>query len=136
MNRRQNYRFSFPTGERPRVEVVLRQLPQRAQLLDLGVQGMRVRLSESPAPPALDEAVTVRLELPRLAAPVVVSGTVVYLERMGRALDCGVRFLPLPRLADNEERDRVLWAYLMEEQRRHHKKWAGSRSRLRLYTGG
>src|SRR5262245_49338283 len=134
-NRRQDERIAFPAAERPSVRL---ELPGRREsltgsLLDLSVRGMRVRLGGRTRPPVLDEDLLVHLELPRRPVPLALPGAVVYLERVGPALHCGIRFLPLALPAADDERERTLRRYLAEQQRRPPRR--GPRARLRLFTG-
>lgn len=136
-NRRQHDRLPFPAAERP---PVLLELPDRrrrltAALLDLGERGMRVRLEKRTRPPGLDDTLLAHLDLSPLRRPLAISCAVVYLERIGPWLDCGVQFLPLLHPTAEEARTRLLRRYLGAEQRRRRKTRRGSGLRLRLFTG-
>lgn len=136
-DRRKHYRHLFPAAERPSVR--LDQVNQRssfqAELLDLSLEGMRLRLEGRSSPLRLDERVVAHLELPRLATPLTLTCSVVYLERLGEVLDCGLHFLPLLVPAAQKERERILGKFLLEEQRRGRKKPRNSGTRLKLFIG-
>jgi hypothetical protein len=134
-NRRQSERLYFSVAERPRIELEIEAEDMRltALVLDLGMEGMRLRLPGRTPPLALDASVRAKLQLPRLETPLTVVGTIVYLERLGAVMDCGVRFLPLLLPAANDERKRILAGYLKAEQRRQPK--GRSKVRLGLFRG-
>lgn len=136
-DRRRSYRFHFSAPERPsvRLERTHPRAVLQAQLVDLGVEGMRMLLPDTTAALHLDERWLSHLELPRLAKPLTVTGSVVYLERVGADLHCGIHFLPLLVPAASDERERTLWKFLMEEQRRRRKQARSSGVRLKLFTG-
>ncbi len=136
-NRRQSLRHYYPAAERFPVTLKLvdRHAELNALLLDLGLEGMRVRLEDEPPPLCLDQSLLAHLELPGLAESLSVTCAVVYLERIGSAQECGLRFLPLLLPAANDRRERLLWKYLMNEQRRTRKKRRGPGVTLRLFTG-
>lgn len=88
----------------------------RGEVLDLSLGGMRFRLPE--ATPALQPRE--RLQVSFCLAdeePFEVEAEVVY--RQQEPVDCrGVRFLPLAEPSVSEARERRLWQFLLDEQRR------------------
>jgi hypothetical protein len=136
-NQRQNFRYRYPLIERPVARLERDGCPTgiRADVLDLGVEGMGVSLEAGAPSLQMDETIRVHLELPRLEEPLAISCAVVYLERVGANLRCGLRFLPLLVPAATTMRERTLWRYLREEERRGRKKGRSSGVHLRLYLG-
>src|SRR5262249_7624317 len=104
-NRRQNQRYRFPAPERPPVQLERVDGYGRvnAELIDLGLGGLCVGWESATSPFALDDRVIAYLDLPQLSAPLRMTGSVIYLERRGAELACGVQFLPLLVHAANDE---------------------------------
>lgn len=96
---------------------------------------MRVRLDRRVRPPGLDDLVLVHLDLPALGSPLTMSCSVVYLERLGSRLECGLHFLPLLHPEADARRAAALRGYLQTEQRRRRKAHRASKPRLRVFTG-
>ena len=136
-NRRQNFRLYYSAAERPSVKLELMSPRQEVHtaLLDLSAQGMRVRIEGKAPPLCVDDALVAHLELPRLDKPLSITCTVVYLERNGTGVDCGVHFRPLLLPAADEKRDAQLRRYLLDEERRQRKKRRNAGGRLKLFTG-
>jgi hypothetical protein len=115
-NRRQHYRHDFaPT----RQFVVRLQTSEGApvgqgELINLSIGGACVY-----APALRKQAAEkwiVTLSLDATAAPLTIPVERVY-ARDDRAC-CGLRFLDAADLPEQEERDRILWKFLLAEQRR------------------
>lgn len=136
-NRRQNFRLYYLAAERPVVRLELMSPCQELEtaLLDLSAQGMRVRIEGKAPPLCVDDSLMAHLELPRLDKPLSITCTVVYLERNGTDVDCGVHFRPLLLPGAEEKRDAQLRRYLLDEERRQRKKRRSAGVRLKLFTG-
>jgi c-di-GMP-binding flagellar brake protein YcgR len=123
-NRRQTYRHPFPPTEVLRVELQVPegQPPLTAELIDLSLGGMRVRLP--PASDRLREGEVIGARLVGRAGPVPVEldltlrSRVVYLHAAEEGAYGGMHFLPAANAAANEKTERVLGRFLMAEQRR------------------
>jgi hypothetical protein len=121
-NRRHTYRHPFVAAEQVKVELVApaKGRALRCELIDLSIEGMKVRLDAN-ASPGVDEQLTARL-LGRPTPPVhlglLLLGQVKYVLPEGRHVCCGIQFLPAASLPLNEQRESALGRFLVEEQRR------------------
>jgi c-di-GMP-binding flagellar brake protein YcgR len=118
-NRRQNYRHLFVP---PQLCVELQAPAQGAiclgALLDLSIGGMKIRLDDLTQPLALHGRCLARSVLAAGHLRLALSAAIVHLQigEDGRYL--GLRFLPSVDPRVNEQREQVIWRFLMEEQRR------------------
>ncbi|HZU35564.1 MAG TPA: PilZ domain-containing protein [Gemmataceae bacterium] len=119
-NRRQNYRHTFPPEHALPVAV------QRstggpfwpAEALDLSVTGTRVRLENSAHRLAIDDRVVLRIALPPSGERLQMHGEVIHRVFDEHGATYGVQFLPSLNPSADEHRDRMIWQFLLAEQRR------------------
>jgi hypothetical protein len=115
-NRRHDYRHTFPPDDRLRVELSTpsgRPL-SAGQIVNLSVGGMAVDLGEEAVRLAEDEPVRAHFAIPHGLRRFALEPAVVHTG--GGPL--GLRFLPLADAAAQDERERALWVFLLDEQRR------------------
>jgi c-di-GMP-binding flagellar brake protein YcgR len=115
-NRRQDYRHTFEPAERLHVELTRADgsAVLTGEIVNLSVGGMLVALPHAcPFKPAERCHVQFAIEPER---PLAIRAAVVHLaaDRAG----AGLRFLPLANLDAGEARERALWRFLLDEQRR------------------
>jgi len=118
-NRRQTYRHSVTSPARVTVELLMpnQQAPQRCELIDLSVDGMRIRLDANAGPSsklAVGDQLTARL----VELGLSLIARVRYVQRQDQHIECGIHFLPAAATAANERRETTLGRFLAEEQRR------------------
>jgi c-di-GMP-binding flagellar brake protein YcgR len=119
-NRRNHYRHSFPAESPLPVEVVLpgRPAPLAGQTTNLSISGIALRLAEEVTDLAPAHLCRVNLALPHSQEQLSLSARVIYARQTeGRSL-CGLSFLSLASETANEERERAIWLFLLDEQRR------------------
>jgi c-di-GMP-binding flagellar brake protein YcgR len=117
-NKRLDYRYPFAPAERRRVEIKpdgASETTLQGEIVNLSVSGVAVRL-DSAAPPQRHARLRLRFVLGAdqemaLPAEVMHGG-----DPDGQVW--GLRFLPLADLAATEARERIVWRFLMQEQRR------------------
>lgn len=114
-NRRQHYRHVFGAGAFP-VECLLVAGKYSAEVFDLSVGGIGLRPTE-PFPPLVPGQ---RLQVRFCLRPGMMLSLLAEAIYQTRDLDprVGLRFLPLDDPVAEESRDRTLWAFLLEEQRK------------------
>lgn len=116
-NRRDDYRFAFPAHERLAVEC---QTPPTescgAEIVDLSVTGMRVQLHD--AHPTLAPGQRLLLKFALGHAEAMTMPAVVVHRGVERRGELGVRFLPVADVETQEAREKALWVFLLEEQRK------------------
>ncbi len=130
-NRRQAYRHAFEPQETLRAE--LHRPGQRAVLsgdvLDLSLGGLRIRLQQTSSSLGIGDSVVTRLLGRDSSAPVelglILPSQVVSLLEGGNGCYCGLRFLPIADLRVNEDIERQLSRFLLDEQRRRRIRDAG-----------
>jgi c-di-GMP-binding flagellar brake protein YcgR len=118
-NRRANYRHAFAFRENIEVELesALTRTTFAGQLRDLSTGGMKVWLFDCPPPVSSSEPWITRASVPGLAR-VYARATIVYQQPAVDGACCGVRFLPLADPRATEAREKLIWQYLLEQQRR------------------
>jgi hypothetical protein len=125
-NRRQNYRLAIPPELR--LSAALRPLGSDTELVggvvNFSVGGLAVALD---AGAALGPAVpcTVRLALPGSPDGVLARASITHQQPSGPQQIFGLRFAPLLDPVANENRERLLWRFSLEEQRRQRRERAG-----------
>lgn len=129
-NRRKHYRHHFNASERlgvdlsprRRIRVELDSADRRPQIVgqifNLSLSGMLVRLTDPAASLENDDQLTASFAIPPGPARLVVDSVVVHSRKHEDGIYYGLRFLPLIDPAANDEREKVLWQFLTEEQRR------------------
>lgn len=127
-NRRYDYRHTFEPAERLHVEITDPSGQSfRGRVINLCVAGMSLELEEDAPQLREDELCQTSLSLPRQTGPLSLESQVVHTQSTSESGHVGLRFLPLPDPEAHEERDRQLWLYLLEEQRRAIRKVRASR---------
>lgn len=119
-NRRQNYRHALSAADRIGVELDLpgRRPGLTGAVADLSVSGMRVRLADAEVYLPVEERLIARFALPGSEGPVTLSAAVAYTQTHNDARFCGIRFLPSTNPLADETRERLIWRYLLDEQRK------------------
>jgi hypothetical protein len=135
-NRRADYRHPFALRERFEVELesVLHSQTVAGRLIDLSVGGMKVHLLDQQTP--VPDSWITRAYVPELPGSPVLLGTIVYCRPGAEGGICGVRFLPLADSKANDARDKVIWRFLLDQQRRlvRQRRWDPEpTSLLRIY---
>jgi c-di-GMP-binding flagellar brake protein YcgR len=116
-NRRQYYRHTMPPARG--ITVTLRSSDGKScctgAMADLSIGGVCARFEDSPAAKSWLATFNLGLEGPTLTIPVeqVHGGD----ERPGKPGCCGFRFLPRPNPRILEEQERMIWSFLLDEQR-------------------
>ena len=121
-NRRQTYRHPFLEPGSIEVEIAAADGQQslRGEILDLSVEGMKVRLE---AKNALElggqlTILLIRRQTPPVHLPLRLVGQVKHIEPDGRYICLGVQFLELATASAGDSGERKLSRFLAEEQRR------------------
>lgn len=125
MNKRNDYRYSFTRPERLPVQLSFSREPAitlPGVILNLSVGGMALLL-EKPShllDPETEPTVVAEFQLPQDSTSLAVSiqCRLVHQEEVGKQHLCGLRFLPLPDPEEEKARDKQIWLYLMDQQRR------------------
>ena|SRR5208282_3916440 len=122
-NRRQYYRHLFTPGRRLRVQLGLPGSGARynGEVIDLSIGGMRVRLKDAIQPVPGDDQLLA--EISRKSGAEVefqlgLTADIVHSEAHADTRDYGIRFLPVQNAAASETRERAIWRFLIQEQRR------------------
>lgn len=129
-NRRRHYRHQFSAGERLGVDLSPRRrirveldLQDRksaviGQIFNLSLSGMLVRLTDPAASLLKDDQLIASFAIPPRQDRLAVEAVVVHTRKFEDGIYYGLQFFPLPDPAANDERNKVLWQFLTEEQRR------------------
>jgi c-di-GMP-binding flagellar brake protein YcgR len=122
-NRRENYRCSFPEGSRLHVnlETPMGRKHLSGEIIDMSTTGATVRLDGTPALPLQSETVVASFHIPGVDSQLSVNSAVVHRDQGDDAVYLGLEFLPLAIPSAAETRDRILWSFLLNEQRRQRK---------------
>jgi PilZ domain len=124
-NRRQHYRFAFAPTRRLPVHLgsIDGQASVAGKIVNLSIWGICVSIEGPGMPPGDRWYATFALEPD--AEPLTLLLERVYAQD-GTETCCGFRFLRTLDLKAQEERERTIWRFLLEEQRRERRE-AGSR---------
>ncbi len=130
-NRRQTYRHAFEPRETLRAE--LHRPGQRSLLagdvLDLSLGGLRIRLRQAISSLGIGDSLVTRLLGREEAMPAELNlslpSQVVSLLQHGDEWHCGLRFLSVADSRVNDDIQRTLSRFLLDEQRRRRMKDAG-----------
>jgi c-di-GMP-binding flagellar brake protein YcgR len=118
-NRRQDYRLSLLPDLRLTAELRPRSRPDpiAGVVVNVSLGGLAVQFD--PVGPGLQRAdrCEVRLKLPHQQTEMNVPMTVVH-GGTGDLPVYGLRFLPMELPAEDENREKMLWRFLLDEQRR------------------
>jgi hypothetical protein len=117
-NRRRDYRHHFPHPSGLRAELASDgPSPVRltADIVDLSIGGAALQIDEQTVGPAASRRWTVQLSLPTQAA-LSMSATCAHQRANGPT--CGFQFLPLADPLAQDDRERIIWRFLLEEQRK------------------
>jgi len=118
-NRRRDYRYHFPHPSGLRAQLALAGAkPVRlvGEIVDLSIGGALLRIDEQAADLTSRSRWIVQFSLPA-QEPLSLSATFVHGETAGTPV-CGFEFPPLADVAAQEHRDRVIWRFLLDEQRK------------------
>jgi c-di-GMP-binding flagellar brake protein YcgR len=119
-NRRQDYRHSFDPAQAPHVEL------ERSSdaacctgwIADLSVEGMRICFEGSAPALAENERVVARFTLPVHPLQFSLNARVIHLKTESDGYSCGIHFVPSANLDLDARRERAIWQFLLDEQRR------------------
>ncbi len=119
-NRRAYYRHAFPPGERLAVDMETAEghKTYHGEIIDLSLGGLQVRL-DGPAPPlTAEDRLIARLALPGLPQRPALPAAVRHWRIGDGEVYCGLAFRSFLAGPADEERERLLWRFLYEEQTR------------------
>jgi hypothetical protein len=118
-NRRHDYRHAFPPDFRLRVEISLSRggAPLIGEMLNLSIGGMTVDLGDATVRLDANEEVCVRFAIPHGLRHFTIPSTIVHIDPAPPGA-FGLCFLPLDDPDAQEEREKNLWVFLLDEQRR------------------
>jgi len=116
-NRRRDYRHPFAAPHRLRVAFLAADDTVLAEgdIANLSVSGMAVVFRHGP-PQVAQERWLARLGHPFWPAPLLVPCSLVHAQP-AEPYQAGFRFLPMANPTATEERERLLWSFLLEQQR-------------------
>ncbi len=119
-NRRSDYRVVFTLQDA--LPVKLESMPLRqalqGQVVDLSVGGMRVRFSGHRMQLSPTELWIAQPTLPGLPGSLAMRSAIVYSRARQSGSEYGVHFLPLADRDLTEARAKLIWRFLLEEQRK------------------
>ncbi len=125
-NRRQHFRYAFTP--KSYWKATFRALDGTAtfsaEIMDLSIGGICVKAESGPS--AAAEKWLVAIELSTHAEPLRIPVERVHPDG-GAPGHWGFRFLPLPNAVEQEEQDRLIWRFILEEQRRDRREAARSK---------
>ncbi len=118
-NRRKDYRLALADDPLP-AELLLpgSKRPLVGAVVNLSISGMALRLPEDLPTPTLEEVCQVTFTLPSDRRRLPIQARAVYVSRRDDGNLCGLSFLPLSLESATEERERAIWLFLLDEQRR------------------
>lgn len=116
-NRRQHYRYAFTLRSywKATFHALDRSATFSAEIVNLSIGGICVKPEAGSA--IEEEQWIVGITLSSHAEPLRIPVQRVH-RSDGAAGTWGFRFLPMPNAQEQEEQDRVIWRFLLEEQRR------------------
>ena len=119
-NRRRDYRHPFlPTDTRPvDLELLAHPATTMGEILDLSLGGMRVRLDKKVDPPKPNDRLRVRSAIPGMDSSLGLASVVVHSQTTPDGHFCGIHFLSSTNPTADDGREKALWRFLMDEQRR------------------
>ena len=124
-NLRQDYRHDFAPEERLHVELTAPDgRPVGGRIVDLCVNGMSVELKDADDAFRRDDVCQAQFAIPHGRHRFALEAYVVHATE-GRY---GLHFLPLDDPTAHDERDRALWLYLLDEQRRRIRQMRAARA--------
>jgi hypothetical protein len=119
-NQRSNYRHYFARDDRLRVELSVAGGSRvvSGQIVNMSLGGIAVDLGDASFRLDPAEPVAAHFAIPHGLRQFALPAEVVHVEQTARGDRVGLQFLP-PKDPDAlEERERALWAFLLDEQRR------------------
>jgi hypothetical protein len=123
-NRRNDYRHPFAPEDRLRVELTsARGSCVIGEIADLSIGGLAYE-GDVAFPLVPDEQVTAHFAIPHGLRRFAIPATVVH----DRGDRFGLHFLPLEDDEAQEDRDKALWVFLLDEQRRERRRLRGERA--------
>jgi c-di-GMP-binding flagellar brake protein YcgR len=119
-NRRNDYRHTFPPDDRLSVE--LRTSRARGtltgQIVNLSVSGMSVVLDDDTALVHPDERCRATFSIPHGLRRFTLESAVIHTCPTAAGGQFGLHFLPLDDADAQEEQEKAIWVFLLDEQRR------------------
>jgi hypothetical protein len=117
-NRRFDYRHTFPPDDRLRVEISTTRGRRllTGEIINLSVGGMAVALGDGAAPPRESDRVRAHFAIPHGLRRLALESAVVHTPAGEGPF--GLRFLALDDPDAQDEREKALWVFLLDEQRR------------------
>jgi hypothetical protein len=118
-NRRQDYRHTFAPNERPSVllESLSSQTSLEGEIDNLSTEGMRIRFAEKVELPSAEQLM-VTFVLPLPTGLLTIKSAVVYSLSLADDGCCGIHFLSSGNSESDLFRERTIWRFLTEEQRK------------------
>ena len=120
-NRRNNYRHLFEKETAISVELYSPSTPEirlRGVMTNLSITGMAVNFPSASVVLKPEERFRAQFSLPNETDPILLDCEVVHPEADPKPREHGFRFLPLLNHREEESRQRKLWLFLLDEQRR------------------
>ena len=119
-NRRESYRCPLPEDCRLRVQLdtPMRRSCFTGVITDMSTTGASVLLDGTPAIPLELDTVTARFRIPGIFSPLTVNSSIVRRTEEEDGIYLRLEFLPLAIPSAAESRDKILWSFLLDEQRR------------------
>jgi hypothetical protein len=119
-NRRANYRHRFSRRERIPVEVKLvgMPLPLVGETVDLSIGGIQVWFADQGLSLRVADPILVTPEVPGAGSVLTLHGEVVYCHSQRKGYCSGIQFLSSVDPAVQENREKLIWRFLLDEQRR------------------
>jgi c-di-GMP-binding flagellar brake protein YcgR len=119
-SKRKDYRHNFPADERIPVDLELSgaRTVLHGEIVNLSVGGMRVHFVDSVADLNPQGRLVARASIRESKIDLALASTVIYAEQSDDASYCGLRFLPSASRTIDESTERIVWSFLLDEQRR------------------
>jgi hypothetical protein len=118
-NQRNDYRHSFRSFDRISVELLIpgSNRPVVGEVLDLSLGGMKVRIKGRNLPLYNRDPITARSNIPGINSPSGLNALVVYCQTTREGQVVGLHFVGTSDPAVNEDREKTMWLYLLDQQR-------------------
>ncbi len=128
-NRRRDYRHRLAGPARVSAELTAASLsaPARGDVVDLSVTGMAIQIDSTVGPLDAGTPCVVHLVVANQRIDLTLPSVVVHHREGPAARTYGLHFPPLASAVANDNRERVLWRFLLEEQRQQRRQVAENR---------
>jgi hypothetical protein len=129
-NRRNDYRHTFPAEDRLRVEIILddNRTIVAGDVVNLSVTGMAVELEEAHSF-RVDDRCTATFSIPHGLRRFALDSEVIHTMPTAGGGHLGLHFRPLDNGDAQDEREKALWVFLLDEQRRLRPRMRGEAER-------